>query len=55
MNKLKNFLKFFDARDIFVFIGFAFLFWGISEEYGMSYAFIVIGSIILIKGLTKWV
>jgi len=55
MNKLKSFLKFFDARDIFVFTGFAFLFWGVSEEYGFGYASIVIGSIILVKGLTKWV
>lgn len=47
-------IDFFNARDVFVFIGFGFLYYGIAREYNLNIASIVIGAIIILKGLTKW-
>jgi hypothetical protein len=52
---LKNFRKFFDARDIFVFVGLLFLYVGIAGEFDFYVGLIVIGGIISAKGLIKWV
>jgi hypothetical protein len=52
INKITNI---FDARDLFVFIGLALLFAGVGERFGYDWSMIVIGGIIVIKGLTKWV
>jgi hypothetical protein len=48
-------ISFFDARDVFVFIGFALLFTGLTYTYDVFIAMVVLGAIIIIKGLTKWV
>jgi hypothetical protein len=52
---LKRIVAFFDARDVFVFTGLIFLFIGLAYKFDIYIAMIVIGSIIIIKGLTKWV
>jgi len=52
---LKSVIAFFDARDVFVFIGLALLFTGLACTFDIFIAMIVIGAIIIIKGLTKWV
>jgi len=50
-----RFISFFDARDLFVLAGLVFLFIGIEQKVDRPTAMIVIGAIIVIKGLTKWV
>jgi hypothetical protein len=50
-----KFFKFFDLRDLFVLIGFILFFEGIREYYGISISMMVIGGLILIKGLKPWV
>ena len=44
-----------DARDVFVAIGFACLYAGVALKYGNPVALIVVGAIVLLKGLTRWV
>ncbi len=51
----KRIIAFFDARDVFVFTGFVLLFIGLAYTFDVFIAMIVIGSIIIIKGLIKWV
>ena len=55
MKFIKAVIRFFDARDLFVFLGLGLLFMGIGGRFGFDIAMIVVGSIIIIKGLTKWV
>lgn len=55
MKTLKRFFSIFSARDMFVLVGFIFLYRGLSVRFGNEIAMIAIGAIILIKGLTKWV
>jgi hypothetical protein len=55
VKRLLRWVKLFDARDLFVFAGFALLYAGISGHWDRYVAMIVIGSIILAKGLIKWV
>lgn len=54
-NRLLRIIAFFDARDVFVFTGLALLFTGVTYKFDIFTAMIVIGAIIIIKGLTKWV
>jgi len=51
----KRILALIDARDVFVFIGITLLFGGITCKFDVFSAMIVVGTIIIIKGLTKWV
>jgi len=51
----KRIIAFFDARDVFVLTGFVLLFIGLAYTFDVFIAMIVIGSIIIIKGLIKWV
>ena len=44
-----------DARDVFVFVGFSLLFGGVTCTFDVFIAMIVVGIIIIVKGLTKWV
>jgi hypothetical protein len=53
--RLQKLVAYLDARDVFVLIGFGFLFWGLSAYFCVPIAAIVTGAIILIKGLVKWV
>ena len=55
VKRLFHLVKFFDARDYFCFAGFILLYAGIAGEFNHYVALIVIGAIILIKGLIKWV
>lgn len=52
--KFKQLVSLFDARDIFVLAGFVFLYLGVGEFFSYPFANIVIGVIILTKGLIKW-
>lgn len=55
MRKILSLIRFFDARDLFVLCGFLMLFYGIKERFGQDVALMVVGGIVLVKGLTKWV
>jgi hypothetical protein len=48
-------VSYVDARDVFVAVGFAALYAGIAGRFGHDVALIVLGVIILAKGLTRWV
>jgi hypothetical protein len=52
---LRRLLAYCDARDAFVALGFCLLYMGLAWRYGHDVALIVLGSIILLKGLTRWV
>ncbi len=54
MKRFLRFLRVIDARDIFVFIGFLLLYAGIAH-FDPHIGMIVIGAVILVKGLVKWV
>lgn len=52
---IRRFLEYFDARDGFVLVGFLAVYAGVAWRFGHDIALIVIGAIILAKGLTTWV
>jgi hypothetical protein len=52
---LRKILSYVDARDGFVAVGFLALYVGVAWRFGHDIALIVLGVIILAKGLTRWV
>lgn len=52
---LKRWLSYFDGRDGFVAVGFTVLYAGVAGRFGHDVALMVVGAIILLKGLTRWV
>jgi hypothetical protein len=52
---IRRFLGYVDARDGFVLVGFFAVYAGVAWRFGHDIALMVVGAIILAKGLTKWV
>lgn len=52
---MRRLLATFNDRDWFVFAGFVAVLVGVSGRFGWDVGLIVVGMIILIKGLTRWV
>lgn len=51
---VQRLIAYFDARDAFCAAGFVCLAAGLTWRYGADLALIVVGVIILAKGLTRW-
>lgn len=52
---MKRLLSVFDARDACAGVGLLLVYVGLAGKFGHDVALVVIGGILLVKSLTRWV